>query len=245
MNVFGEEDEVSTDRLSVLPLSVFELPVKPKTSSGKNYDKDSSRITYSKFPDEVCELVYELFLRDSKKILDPFAGWGERHYFAKKYDKDYTGFDLSPDAIEMAKENYNVTNTFASLLDTDIDSDYDGFFTCPPYWNLEVYSNADGLDKLRTWDDFLEEYEMILSKSLSNLKSGSKICIVVGDWRAKHVYYDLTFQTNLIFSKYGCKPIDNVVISRKNNTKIKILIPQCKRLGYTVKLHETLLVFEK
>ena len=48
-----------------------------------------------------------------------------------------------------------------------------------------------------------------------------------------------------MFDSFGATPFDSVVISRRDTTKIKIMIPQAIRLGYTVKLHEMLLVFEK
>jgi hypothetical protein len=43
----------------------------------------------------------------------------------------------------------------------------------------------------------------------------------------------------------GFKPFDKVVVSRLTTSKIKIMLPQAKRLGYTVKVHETLSVFKK
>ena len=41
------------------------------------------------------------------------------------------------------------------------------------------------------------------------------------------------------------KPFDKVVLSVKKQSKIKIMLPQAKRLGYTVKVHQVLLVYEK
>ena len=43
----------------------------------------------------------------------------------------------------------------------------------------------------------------------------------------------------------GMKAFDKVVLSNKKQSKIKIMLPQCKRLGYTAKVHQILLVFEK
>ena len=68
---------------------------------------------------------------------------------------------------------------------------------------------------------------------------------MVGDWRKKHVYYDFTFQTERILTKYGMKPFDKVVLSYKKISPIKLMLPQAKRLGYTVKVHQNLLVYKK
>jgi hypothetical protein len=43
----------------------------------------------------------------------------------------------------------------------------------------------------------------------------------------------------------GAKIFDQIVVSRKTTSKIKIMLPQAKRLGYSVRVHESLLVFKK
>ena len=45
--------------------------------------------------------------------------------------------------------------------------------------------------------------------------------------------------------KLGMKPFDKVILSTKKQSKIKVMLPQAKRLGYTVKVHQILLIFEK
>ena len=75
--------------------------------------------------------------------------------------------------------------------------------------------------------------------------SGATYCIMVGDWRKNHKYYDLEFVTSRIFKGLGAEIVDKVVVSRKGVSEIKIMLPQAKRLGYTVRVHETLLVFRK
>ena len=69
--------------------------------------------------------------------------------------------------------------------------------------------------------------------------------MLVGDWRKDHRYYDFTYQTQLQFDRLGMTPFDVVVMNRANVTKIKVMAPQAKRLGYTVKCHETLLIYRK
>ena len=123
--------------------------------------------------------------------------------------------------------------------------DHDGLLTCPPYWNLEKYDDENGLDRIKKWADFLKEYECIWKRVIDKALPGSKYCIVLGDWRKKGIYYDFVFQTEKIMEKLGMKPFDKVILSHKKQAKIKIMLPQVKRLGYTVKVHQILLVFEK
>ena len=61
----------------------------------------------------------------------------------------------------------------------------------------------------------------------------------------KNIFYDFTYQTEKIMEKCGLKPFDKVVLSQKKISPIKIQMPQAKRLGYTVKVHQYLLVYKK
>lgn len=209
-----------------------------------DHNKQSSRSGYSPFPYEVAETCAALFLRESSLTVDPFAGWGERGDAMKRHGRRYQGFDLSPEAIANAFEKYGVSNTFADSRTVEVPQ-HDGLLTCPPYWSLEKYAGEAGLDRCKSWSGFLSEYKDILSRFAAKASSGSTYCIMTGDWREGGVYYDLTFQTELIMHQLGFMPFDKVVVSRLGISKVKIMLPQAKRLGYTVKVHETLSVFKK
>ena len=228
-----------------IPVSVFDVEKagKNKIRKKQDHNKVSSRATYSPFPEDVAEWCAEYFLRNSQTVFDPFAGWGQRHKAIINKEKQYIGYDISPQAIQYAKDNFNVDNILADSRTADI-PEHDGLLTCPPYWNLEKYQ-SDGLDKIKKWRDFLVEYEKVWKRVVEKAKTGSKYCIVLGDWRKKGVYYDFVYQTEKIMEKLGMKPFDKVVLSSKKQSKIKVMLPQAKRLGYTVKVHQILLIFEK
>lgn len=244
-DLFGFDAPEQSEHLTVTPVSVIDLYAQKKSirrSSG-GHSNISSRNEYSPFPEEVARLCYELYLRDKKYIFDPFAGWGERGFYARQYAKEYRGFDINSDAIEYARNEFEVSNTLADSSDAVIPR-FDGLITCPPYWNLESYSD-DGADAAPTWKSFLYEYWHIFSRVYGAAKSGSVFCIQVGDWRSNGTYYDLAHKTRSLFEELGATTVDDVIISRKNISKIKVMLPQAKRLGYTVKTHEYLLVFKK
>lgn len=232
------------DHLTVLPVSVIEISASTngiREESG--HDSESSRSGFSQFPHEIAETCAQLFLRDCQHVVDPFAGWGERGDAMKRNGLKYSGYDLSDDAIKSAKERYDVDNIKADSRLVDVPA-HDGMLTCPPYWDLEIYEGA-GLDKAKSWQGFLSEYREVLRRFADKAEHGATYCIASGDWRDKGIYYDLTFQTELILRDLGFMPHDKVIISRLGISKVKIMIPQAKRLGYTVKVHETLLVFKK
>jgi len=224
----------------VLPVSVVDVY---KNVRGNHSDSDSSRSGFSRFPSEVSDLSYELFLRGCKDIFDPFAGWGERHYKAIQHNKNYTGYDISARAVGQAEIEYGVANTLADSSVAQIPI-FDGLLTCPPYWNLEIYSDV-GIEQIRTFDEFICILGDVFRRCFDVCLSGGVFCILVGNWRKNGTYYDLSFAVKNIFRDMGALTIDCVVISRRQKTKVKVLIPQAVRLGYTVNLHEELLVFAK
>lgn len=234
-----------SERISVLPVSVVDIGAQDATDrrDGTNHAKDSSRAQYSHFPKEIADLSCELYLRGRQLVYDPFAGWGERAAACRDHGIPYVGQDVSQVSIEAANRVYGVEHVHA---DSRIEApfQFDALWTCPPYWNLERYSPG-GLDALPTWERFLSELEEVYHLAYSRAKPGAMFVVYVGDWRAKHRYYDLTYEHQRMFREMGLEPFDMVVGSRAKVTKIKILIPQAVRLGYTVKLHETLLVYRK
>lgn len=234
------------NNLEVLPVSVLEIaPSGAKKRRGEsNHDKQSSRSGYSPFPYEVAETCAALFLRDAATVVDPFAGWGERGAAIMRHGKRYIGFDISEESIRHAAEVHGVQNTLADARTVEVPL-HDGLVTCPPYWNLEKYGSSAGLDRHKTWEGFLTGYGAILRRFSEAASDDATYCIATGDWRSGGTYYDLTYQTEKIMDALGWKPFDKVVISRLGISKIKIMLPQAKRLGYTVKVHEMLSVFRR
>jgi len=111
------------------------------------------------------------------------------------------------------------------------------------YKDVNVYDAA--IDKAKTWEDFIVRLSNIFNMSFTAAKSGAVFCVMSGDWRNNHKYYDLTYRIDNIFSSFGATVIDKVCISRKKVSKIKIMLPQAKKLGYTVRVHESLHVYQK
>ena len=249
-NLFGE---ISEKFLDIIPTSVVD--VKKSGTIRRNdqpvdFDSESALSVYSEFHPEICKLCYELFLRDATLVFDPFAGWGERHHYATLYKKTYRGFDLNQEAIDYAKKTYNVENAYRDTM-TIAENDFpngtfNGVITSPPYWNRELYADdSRGGDRQPSWEGFLNWYKNIWVKVVALAAPNTTFCVVVGNWRKDHKYYDLVYQTQKIFDTLGLTPIDMVVVSRKIITKIKVMIPQTIREGYTINLHEILLVYRK
>jgi DNA modification methylase len=244
-DLFGGVLTGGRPRIDVLPCSVLEIGAQAgeRRESG-GHDAKSSRAEYSHFPHEVGSLCMQLYLREASQLFDPFAGWGERHADAVAAGKDYIGYDINPHAIAEAQRVYGVSNTLADSRTTPIPM-FDGLVTCPPYWNLETYYQA-GIENAQTFDRFIAEgLRPVFDRCYDAAQVGAVFCIMVGDWRQDGIYYDLAHQTRRMFDDFGATTLDEVIVSRRTVSKIKVMLPQAVRLGYTVKVHETLLVFQK
>jgi len=249
MNVVDVQQTLTGHKyISVLPTSVIDVgPQKSRVRAGSKHSMESSRATFSPYPEEVARLCYELYLRDCTHIIDPFAGWGERHYWAKRYGKQYTGYDISDNAIRFAKETYGVDNILADSNKLEPIPAFDGMITSPPYYNLEKYSNkSDDLSNCVTLGQFRENLLNIFKRFYDNASRGCPFCISIGDFRRDGRYYNLSYiLENMFVDILKAELIDKVIVSRKKVSKIKIMIPQAVRHGYTVKVHEYLYVFSK
>ena len=149
------------------------------------------------FDPVLCECIYTWFSREGAAILDPFAGGSVRGIVAAYLDRKYTGIDLRQEQIaanlEQAAEivPHNLPRYIAgdSLTDQPADQ-FDLIFSCPPYYDLEVYSDQPGdLSSISTYEEFLADYRKIIDQAVQRLKPDRFACFVVGDVRDKQGYY--------------------------------------------------------
>jgi hypothetical protein len=171
-------------------------------SSAVNYGTagNVSEITGTSIFDPVlCELAYRWFMpQDGGRVLDPFAGGSVRGVVASLLGKDYTGIDLSVRQIEANKEQGVLLckdkmpqwiNGNSKDIDTLAAGEYDFIFSCPPYADLEIYSDdPEDLSRME-YADFIAAYKIIISKCVSMLKPDRFACFVVGDIRDKKGFY--------------------------------------------------------
>jgi len=74
------------------------------------------------------------------------------------------------------------------LLESDEPVDF--VFSCPPYADLEKYSDDERDLSTMSYDDFLEAYRAIIAAACARLREDRFACFVVGDLRAgKHGAY--------------------------------------------------------
>lgn len=108
----------------------------------------------SQFPTFIAGQIYKKF--NASKILDPFAGWGDRCLAAMSLNLDYTGIDLNSalkpyykNMIDYYDTKSKIKMYFKNCMDVDLNKiDFDFVLTSPPYWSkdkklLEKYNKTD------------------------------------------------------------------------------------------------------
>jgi len=165
-----------------------------------NYDGADRTITGTSIFDPVlCELSYRWFCPPGGSILDPFAGGSVRGIVASKLGRPYTGIDLRPEQIEANRVQAKAicSKPMPKWIEGDAmdvrkltdPAKFDYLFSCPPYGDLEVYS--DDPRDISTMDSgkFEESYRSILIRSAYQLKEDRFATIVIGDVRGKDGNY--------------------------------------------------------
>ena len=165
-------------------------------SQKENYN---NRAEYTSiFDPVVCELIYKWFCPENGSILDPFAGGSVRGIVANYLGYKYTGIDIREEqiasdkeqAMEICPENPPIYYCGDSNKTLDlIDRSFDLVFSCPPYADLEVYSDIEGDISNMPYADFLTAYRSIILKSCKLLKKNGFACFVVGEVRDKKGNY--------------------------------------------------------
>jgi len=211
------------------------------------------------FDPVVCELIYRWFCPQDGKILDPFCGGSVRGIVSNYLGYNYFGIDIRQEQIDSNKEqglailpSYRkqpewVVGDSNKILDGDIGEDFDLVFSCPPYLNLEVYSDLpEDLSTMKD-EDFNEVYDSIIKKSCQKLKSGGFGIFMVGDVRdTKTGYYrDFITTTKNAFFKAGMKLYNEAIYLENGLHTAAMKADQFMRKQKLVKVHQNILIFLK
>ena len=223
---------------------------------------DDSKTTGSIFDPVLCELIYRWFCPPTGVVLDPFAGGSVRGLIAAQLGRRYLGIDLSETQVaanqvqaralfpkKKDQPNWFVGNSRQlrqvvkprrKKLEVDL------VFSCPPYGDLERYS--DNFEDLSTMSarDFDLAYRDIIEEAISCLKTDRFACFVVGDYRAKDGFYRrLASLTIDAFERCGAR-LYNYAILIQPAASLPMMAAKpfeiSRKLG---KMHQDVLIFCK
>lgn len=206
------------------------------------------------FDPVLCELAYRWFCPKDAIILDPFAGGSVRGIVAEYLGYHYVGIDLRPEQVaanQTQAQRLDLNPTWhvgdSRNLAKIIDKPVDFVFSCPPYFDLELYSeDPQDLSNAGEYSKFIADYRAIIAQAIALLKDNRFACIVVGDIRDKRGFYrNFVSDTIAAFQDAGATLYnDAILVTAVGSLPIRVgrQFGQYRKLGKT---HQNVLVFYK
>ncbi len=206
------------------------------------------------FDPVLCELMYKWFCPPNGQIIDPFAGGSVRGIVAHLLGFQYWGCDLSERQIDANNEQANkitpdnkpiwICGDSTKELKNAPEADF--IFSCPPYGDLEKYSDDPRDISNMNYDKFLDAYYEIIKLSCKQLKNNRFACFTVGDFRNKNGFYnDFVSETINAFIEVGLNLYNEcILITAVGSLPIRITkqFEAARKMGKT---HQNILVFIK
>lgn len=211
----------------------------------------------SLFDPVLAELMYRWFIpKSGGYVYDPFAGGSVRGIVAQQLGYNYTGIDLREEQInanyrcakKLNADNINWICDDSLNVDKYLEDESQDFvLACPPYMDLEVYSDKE--QDLSTMDEkeFTEVYTQILQKAVNKLKPERFAVIVVSDVRRKGKdtsYKDLVGITTNAMASAGAKLYNDMIKVGQIGSKA-LTIKRSMKTRKVARNHENVLVYFK
>src|SRR5210317_660148 len=212
--------------------------------------------TVSIFDPVLCEMMYQWFVPKGGKILDPFAGGSVRGIVAEEMGYSYTGIDLSESQILANRKQSDKPNWIfgdSKKVVFGLEDEFDFVFTCPPYYDLEVYSDNKSDLSTMSESQFDESLESILYQSSLKLKNNRFFAIVVSEVREPSVtgnysigkYRGLVHKTIQMCEKHGLSFYNDMVLFNSQHQASRVGKTYFERNRKIPSVHQNVLIFVK
>jgi hypothetical protein len=214
----------------------------------------------SEFDPALCEILLRWFSFEGAKVLDPFAGGCVRGVVSSFCGRVYKGFDIRPEQIETNREQFKSASyegfdgevlvepewVCGDSVEADFGVEHDFILSCPPYADLEVYSDRVGDLSNMEYPDFIRDYSTIIKRSVEALNDHSFIAWVVGEVRGKDGNY-LGFVPDTIkaFEAAGARFYNEIILVNSIGTlplRAGSYFRAARKVG---KHHQNVLIFIK
>lgn len=240
---------------------------------GTDPDTTASASGTSIFDPMLCEMFYRWFVPPAGRVLDPFAGGSVRGVVASVLGYQYLGVDLRPEQVEANRQQAEEICTsepppwiegaaerpmpewfegdstgLLDMFNEDGATPFaDAVFSCPPYADLERYSDDPRDISTMEWEEFCEAYWRVIWASTQCLKDDRFACFVVTEIRDKKtgMCRGLVPTTTHFFQEAGLKLYnDAVLLNAVGSLSIRVgkQFRASRKLGRT---HQNVLIFVK
>lgn len=202
----------------------------------------------------LAELVCRWFGREGWKAFDPFAGDTVFGFVSASCGMEFVGIELRKEQAELnqarvSSEGLRATyhNDDALNMDKYVKREsVDLVFSCPPYADLEVYSDDPRDISNMNTDEFFRVYTKVLHKTYAKLKENRFAVIVIGEVRgADGSYINLVGRTIQAMEGAGYKYYNEIILYTSAGTlpiRAGRVFNSSRKIGKT---HQNVLVFYK
>lgn len=208
------------------------------------------------FDPVLCELAYRWFCPPGGQIIDPFAGGSVRGIVASKLGRRYFGCELRAEQVAANQDQaaricddpmpeWHIGDS-RQIVDHAGDIEGDFLFSCPPYADLEVYSDDPADLSTLAYAEFRDAYFQIVAEAAKLLRPDRFACFVVGEVRGKDgAYYGFVPDTIEAFRRAGLAYYNEaILVTAAGSLPIRAgkQFEATRKLGKT---HQQVLVFVK
>lgn len=200
----------------------------------------------------LSEVICRWFGIDGGTYFDTFAGDSVFGYVAAKLGNTFTGIELRQEQVDLNNSRTQgmsakyICDDGQNVLEHIGAGTQDLFFSCPPYFDLEVYSdNENDASNQDTYESFMRIIENAFTGAIKCLKDDRFAVIVCGDIRDKNgAYYGFPDDIKRIFVNNGCVLYNELILVDPIGSAIyRASSYMTKRK--VVKCHQNVLVFYK
>jgi DNA modification methylase len=205
----------------------------------------------SVFNPHLAQMILSAYCIPNANIFDAFGGGGTRGYISTRMGHKYTGIEIRGEEVDRIKQMFDKWGINFDILLGDsrnfkLDKKFDFSFTCPPYYDLEVYSKMDGdLSAYQTYEEYLNNLKKCIKTTYDCLKDNSLSIWVVGNFRNKkgeleHLNGDLI----RIAKEVGFKLWDEIIWMGASN----VALTRCGKFEVNrkcVRMHEYIIILKK
>lgn len=188
------------------------------------------------------------------KVFDCFSGDTAFGFVSSFLGHDFTGIELREEQVRdnsmrCSKAGLNpvyICDDGRNVLNHIEKKSQDMFFSCPPYFNIEVYSdNKNDASNQETFDDFYAILDEAFSKSLQALKDNRFAVVVATDIRSSSGgYYDFFERVRDTFERNGAVLYNNIILATPLGSSA-LRANKFMKSRKTVRVHQNVMVFFK
>jgi DNA modification methylase len=203
----------------------------------------------------LSEVLLHWFSEENHNVFDPFAGDAVFGYVSAYKNRLFEGIELRQEQVKFNQTLIDELNTNSKYICDDAlniknhfeNESKDFMFTCPPYADLEVYSDLENDLSTMTYEQFFETIEKVLIDCYSILKYNRFACIVIGEVRNRTTGCYIGLVPNIIgiMERAGFYYYNEIILQTPiGNLQMRAgtYMNQNRKVG---KQHQNVLVFYK